>query len=283
MPSIPSASDFISQVRALVRLSFRFPTPDWCATVNSECPAISDTDRLRYDRFCHRSNGIRSKVTDFASGRTFDPNPACTDSFLGRMFFDGIHCYTTTTVVGSVRVMDCCVSEATSQLVSPRIMFGVDGLVDNRYTYAPARNDVQHIDNEPPLLSTRSIQESPAQSFQLLNIQINGLPCYSHSKNLSNLPFRCQKSLRYSIFKIRSQVYHTDYYSLPLPTQHLQWIGTIFKHSELEWHRPSQPSTTPCHLHTIFWSQRSPFQCVTATRPWPEYASQSPSRPTDAL
>jgi NADPH-dependent ferric siderophore reductase len=138
------------------------------------------------------------------------------------MFFDGIHRYTTTTVVGSVRMMEFCVFEAMSQLVSPQTMLDVDDSVDKIYIYAPASNNVQHFDNEPPHPSTRSIQESPAQSLELPKTQINKLSCYSHCENLNNLPFCCRKSLRYSSPKIQFQLYLTDHHSLPLPIQHLQ-------------------------------------------------------------
>jgi len=55
-----------------------------------------------------------------ASGRTFDRNPAFTQSSLGRTFFNYTHVRTTATVVGSLRMLDLCVFEATSQLVSPQ-------------------------------------------------------------------------------------------------------------------------------------------------------------------
>ena len=77
--------------------------------VNRGCLARSVTDLLMltpYDHSCHRSNGIRSDVMAFTSGRTFDPNPACIDLVLGRMFFDSTHGCTTTTIVGAPEMLD---------------------------------------------------------------------------------------------------------------------------------------------------------------------------------
>lgn len=51
------------------------------------------------------------------------------------MSFDGIHHYTTTTAVGSVRMMEFCVFEAMSQLVSPQTMLDVDDSADNVYIW----------------------------------------------------------------------------------------------------------------------------------------------------
>jgi hypothetical protein len=99
-------ADFRSQVRVLLRLSSSSSTSDWCAIVHLGCPALSVTGRLRCNHSCHRSNGIRSKVMDFTSGRTFDPNPPCINSFLGRMFLDGTCDRTTTTIVGSFGMLD---------------------------------------------------------------------------------------------------------------------------------------------------------------------------------
>jgi hypothetical protein len=63
---------------------------------------------------------MRSALTVCCSGRTFDPNPACTDTFLGRMFFDGICDRTTTIVVGSSRMLSLYAFEAMSYLGSPQ-------------------------------------------------------------------------------------------------------------------------------------------------------------------
>ena len=125
MPSTFPIADLISQVRALLRLSSSLPTSDWCATFDSGCLAISVAHRhlrIRYDHSCHRSNGIRSAVMVFASGRTFDPNSACTDTFLGRMFFDGTNGRTRTIVAGSPTMLDLYAFEAMSQLVSPHFL-----------------------------------------------------------------------------------------------------------------------------------------------------------------
>jgi len=64
---------------------------------------------------------MRSALTVCCSGRTLDPNPACTGVFLGRMFFDGTYDRTTMTVVGSLKMLDLyVVIEVESQLVSPQ-------------------------------------------------------------------------------------------------------------------------------------------------------------------
>lgn len=124
MPSNSSATEIRSQVRSSLRLSSSFPTSDWCATLDSGCPSISLTPR-RVRKLCYRSsygsNGICSGVSNLASGRTFDPNPACTDLSVGRMFLDITDSRTSTTVVGSLRLLGFYVYEAMSQLVSPQL------------------------------------------------------------------------------------------------------------------------------------------------------------------